>query len=329
MDLLEGETLAARIARGRLSLPETAGILVHVASVAGAAHALGIVHRDLKPENIFLTHDADPLSRVRVLDFGIAKLARGEPDTELTTRTGAVVGTPCYMAPEQAFGERDLDHRVDLWALGVIAYEALTGGRPVEADNLGQFIKRLLSDAIVPLEEIVPDIPADVAALISRLLARDRGDRPVGVDEVVEVFGRHTNGALLTASKVRRHAAAAAPRRAGRVALLTASSVAVATLAWVVFGAERPAAPATPLSSNTIDAPPALAESTASVLAAATTVASAPPPSQPVSAPTHSPAAPQAVRPGARPARRPAPSASASPPPPIPSRPGLVTEPPY
>jgi serine/threonine-protein kinase len=151
MDLLEGETLGARIARlGKLSLSETADILIQVVS----AHAVGVVHRDLKPDNIFLVGSPKAAPSVRVLDFGIAKLVGLEgptAETGIITGTGSMVGTPCYMSPEQSYGEKAVDYRTDVWSLGVIFYECLTGARPVEGDSIGQVVKRLVSDGITPI----------------------------------------------------------------------------------------------------------------------------------------------------------------------------------
>src|SRR5439155_19831733 len=133
MDLLEGESLGDCLSRRRqLPLPEIADIMLKVVSAISAAHAAGIVHRDLKPDNIFLVTRSDGTWDVKVLDFGLAKLTATEGDAATSgggglTRSGDIVGTPQYMAPEQAFGERDIDHRVDIWALGVILFECLTG----------------------------------------------------------------------------------------------------------------------------------------------------------------------------------------------------------
>jgi eukaryotic-like serine/threonine-protein kinase len=205
MELLHGETLAERLRRrGALPLSEVASIMVHVCSALGAAHALGIVHRDLKPENIFLESAPEAPDRrerreVKVLDFGIAKLTATEGDaahTGATTGTGAVLGSPYYMAPEQLFAEKDLDHRADIWALGVILYEALSGVRPTQAPNLGQIYKMVMTDAIVPLREKAPELPPAVTDLVGRMLTRDRAGRPRDVREVLSVLSEHTKEAF-------------------------------------------------------------------------------------------------------------------------------------
>jgi eukaryotic-like serine/threonine-protein kinase len=201
MDLLEGETIGQRLAREHtLSLPELARIMVHVCSAVGCAHALGIVHRDLKPENIFLARSATG-PEVKVLDFGIAKLTASEGDaarTGATTGTGAILGTPYYMAPEQLFGEKDVDHRADIWALGIIFYEALTGVRPTHAENLGQILKIITTDAIVPLRERMPSLPEPVLELVSQMLSHDRTKRPAGVREVLSVLEDYTSESFVS-----------------------------------------------------------------------------------------------------------------------------------
>jgi serine/threonine-protein kinase len=196
MELLAGETFAQLLARvGAMTLPELARIMVHVCSAVGCAHALGIVHRDLKPENIFLAES--PSGReVKVLDFGIAKLTASEGDaahTGATTGTGAILGTPYYMAPEQLFGERDVDHRADIWAIGIIFYEALAGQRPTRGDNVGQVYKVIMTDAIVPLRQRAPHLPEPVLELVDRMLSRDRTKRPADTNAVLAVLKEYTN----------------------------------------------------------------------------------------------------------------------------------------
>ena len=194
MEYLAGESLATRLDRdGTLPLSEAAALVLPVVSAVGAAHALGIVHRDLKPENIFL--DEGPPPTVKVLDFGIAKLTAHEGAAAATaalTSSGALLGTPYYMSPEQTFGEKDLDHRTDVWALGLILYRCLSGVLPTQADNVGQVFKNIVARPLRPLAQAAPDLPPDVAALVDRMLSRARKNRPSDLHEVAEVLERHT-----------------------------------------------------------------------------------------------------------------------------------------
>jgi len=199
MDLLTGETLGQRMAReGKLSLGHAARFIVPVISAVGAAHEAGLIHRDLKPENVFLSRS--PRSSegeiVRVLDFGIAKLVRqdnNEAASTAVTQSGAVIGTPAYMAPEQLFGEKDLDYRVDVWAIGVIFFEMLAGERPVDGENFGQLAKKLLSEKIPSIRSRRPDLPEDVIAIADKMLARERNDRLTDLREAAEVFAKHSS----------------------------------------------------------------------------------------------------------------------------------------
>jgi serine/threonine-protein kinase len=189
MDLLEGETFGALLQRKQvLTLSETARVLLPVVSAVGTAHEFGVTHRDLKPDNVFLA-TIDGRTIVKVLDFGIAKLE--VPEDGQGTTTGSAVGTPCYMSPEQSLGEKDTDHRVDVWAIGVMLYEALSGGRPVEGDNLGQIVKRLLTEVITPIGILVPDLAPDVRSLVDRMLARTPSDRLDDLREAMSVLSRH------------------------------------------------------------------------------------------------------------------------------------------
>jgi serine/threonine-protein kinase len=197
MDLLEGESLGARLERdGVLGLDVLAPIMAQVTSAVGTAHAAGVVHRDLKPDNIFLVPDGRGVS-VRVLDFGIAKLLPAPGEVAVgagLTTTGVILGTPYYMAPEQHFGERDIDCRADVWALGVILYQCLSGRRPTEAENVGQILRRLASGTIVPLREVATGVPEDVAELVDRMLDRERSRRPASLVEAHALMTRYAPG---------------------------------------------------------------------------------------------------------------------------------------
>jgi serine/threonine-protein kinase len=197
MDLLVGETLAQRMAsQGPLSIHQTASILLPVVSAVGTAHSRGVVHRDLKPENIFLAENEEGETEIKVLDFGIAKLANVEGEAvnqSQLTGTGSMLGTPCYSAPEQLFGEKIIDHRADIWALGVVLYECLSNQLPVYGENLGQILKMLTSGEILPLERLAPQLPADVLTLVGRMLSRPLDQRPKDMREVLEVLQRYSN----------------------------------------------------------------------------------------------------------------------------------------
>ncbi len=149
MELLEGETLAKRLKRTkRLSPQDTSRFITHVARAISRAHEAGIVHRDLKPENVFLVQNEDA-AVAKVLDFGVVKIETAAlgPKGE-RTRTGSLLGTPFYMSPEQAQGNKTVDFRTDLWALGVMAFECITGKRPFESEGLGDLV---LSICIRPI----------------------------------------------------------------------------------------------------------------------------------------------------------------------------------
>ncbi|MFO0735356.1 MAG: serine/threonine-protein kinase [Labilithrix sp.] len=182
MERLDGEPLRALLLRrGTLDAATCLPILLGVIEAIAAAHAAGIVHRDLKPENVFLL----PGGGVKVLDFGIAKrIARGDLESATAeaslTSTGAVIGTPYYMAPEQVFGDEDVDARADVWSLGVILYECLAGVRPTEAEGFGPILKKITSARFDALPE---SVPPRLASIVMRMLSRDRAARP-SLDEV-------------------------------------------------------------------------------------------------------------------------------------------------
>lgn len=200
MDLLSGEDLCDRIHRdGQLTLEDTIEIMVPVISAVGSAHSAGIVHRDIKPENIFLVSDEAGAVSPRVLDFGIAKLHAQEGDaaqTRMLTRTGAVMGTPFYMSPEQAYGEADINHQTDVWALGVVLYECLVGKRPFGGENFGQIFKSVTTSTPKPIGEVLPHLPPEVGNLITRMLEKERSQRSFDLRDALSVlrnFGEHAN----------------------------------------------------------------------------------------------------------------------------------------
>jgi serine/threonine protein kinase len=188
-ELLEGRELRAEMeARGRLPWPAVMTLLGPVMEALGAAHRQGIVHRDVKPENIFLAHSTGG-TVPKLIDFGIARLLDGDGPLNLT-RSGALLGTPNYMAPEQARGLKDIDARADVWAMGVVLREALCGERPFKNDNYNAMMVSILSDPIPPIADVCAGLPAHVSAALDRALARDRDRRFRDVGELLEALRR-------------------------------------------------------------------------------------------------------------------------------------------
>ncbi len=182
MELLLGEALDARLERvHRLPLAETARILRQVGRGLARAHERGIVQRDLKPENIFLVRTPDEDEEIaKVLDFGIAKFKKIDGQTgglTSSTKTGAVLGTPFYMAPEQARGLRDIDHRVDLWALGVIAFKCVCGVLPFQGVSVGDLLVKICTTPAPVPSKLVPGLPPAFDAWFLRALEKEPSRR--------------------------------------------------------------------------------------------------------------------------------------------------------
>src|SRR6185312_5192762 len=195
MELLEGESLYDRMARIRIiDVPTTVRTIQHCAKGLMKAHAAGIVHRDLKPENIFLTHDENGEEIGKILDFGLAKFYAPVATDEKTarlTREGAVFGTPAYMSPEQVKGQGSVDHRADLWALGCMAYECLTG-RPVWNTDQGVAMTfAAIAAAQLPQPtRMRPDLPPTFDVWFKRALERDPNNRFQSAKELAEDLAR-------------------------------------------------------------------------------------------------------------------------------------------
>ena len=185
---IEGETLRQRLSRSRLELKEAIDVAIQVASALAAAHEAGIVHRDIKPENIMLRRDG----YVKVLDFGIAKLAESKlPDRIgkqqaidiVATNTGSILGTVRYMSPEQARGE-SVDERSDIWSLGIVLYEMLTGSVPFAGDTPKQVINSILSSEPAPMSKA----PVELQKIVNTALRKDRQERFHNIGEMLEAL---------------------------------------------------------------------------------------------------------------------------------------------
>ncbi len=177
MEFLEGLTLSKHIkGAGRLGSVETAQLLVQLLEGLGAAHTAGIVHRDLKPANIVLTSKAGD-HFVKILDFGVSKFNTLASDELAMTKTGMVVGTPHYMAPEQAKGARGVDGRADLYAVGGIAYECVTGQVPFSAQTFNELLFKIVLETPPPIESFVTDLDPDFASIVRKAMAREPNQR--------------------------------------------------------------------------------------------------------------------------------------------------------
>lgn len=184
MELLSGETLAARLAHGPLSIDVVVEIGIAVADALGAAHAAGIVHRDLKPDNIMLV-SSSPL-RLKVLDFGVAKLGTTLRERGLTA-AGAIVGTPEFMAPEQLAGTA-VDHRADVYALGIVLFQMLTGTLPFAGRSFGDWVVQHMTVPAPDVRQRVAEVPRPLAALIASMLEKDRDARPASMAVVIDAL---------------------------------------------------------------------------------------------------------------------------------------------
>jgi serine/threonine protein kinase len=170
MELLEGESLERRIKRaGPVALLELVAVIAQACKALAKAHERGIIHRDIKPGNIFLAQDDDLF--VKVLDFGVAKFS-GQEAIDMTA-TGNMVGTPAYMSPEQLFHGKSIDHRGDLWSLGVVAYHALTGERPFDGVTLGELCVSIKRGEFTPPSKLRNDVPPQIDAWFARAFAAD------------------------------------------------------------------------------------------------------------------------------------------------------------
>jgi eukaryotic-like serine/threonine-protein kinase len=205
MELLRGETLAEYLQRTpTVSTGEAISLIMPALRGVAAAHAHDVIHRDLKPDNIFLCRSAEGEPREpRVLDFGISKVGTGDDPRLSLTRSGAVMGTPYYMSPEQVRGANQVDERGDIYAFGVILYEMLTGQRPFEAETYNQLILKIATEDPAPILELNPAIDRRLALVIERAMARDPRERFSTIEELAVALEPFSNGTLFRASTVR------------------------------------------------------------------------------------------------------------------------------
>jgi serine/threonine-protein kinase len=178
MEFLDGEDLQSLLKRkGRLPVGEAAAIFADVLDALSAVHARGIVHRDMKPENVFLTKGPRGDRVIKLLDFGIARLVDRDQTMDRLTRPGLVMGTPYYMSPEQARGQTDIDGRADVYAVGVMLYEALSARLPYDGSSYNEVLSKVLQGRMPSVRALVPDVPLEVERLIARAASANRDNR--------------------------------------------------------------------------------------------------------------------------------------------------------
>ena len=258
MELLDGESLGELIRREG-ALPEARAIQLarQVAGALGAAHARGIVHRDVKPENVFLVRGREGGDFVKVVDFGISMTVKesreGEPDLGRLTSTGVVLGTPFYMSPEQARGDEQIDHRIDIYALGVILYECLTGEVPFQGGNYLGIISRVLNHDPTRPRELRPElrISEAIERVAMKAMAKPRDERYPSMEAFDADLQRVLAGEGVEAPVP---AARPTPRQSGERAWIVAAAAMVLVgglaLLWASRTPHPPPAPAVTLAPH-------------------------------------------------------------------------------
>ncbi|HET6150702.1 MAG TPA: serine/threonine-protein kinase, partial [Polyangia bacterium] len=239
MELLEGETLSRRMARlGPMPTAEVITLGTQTASVLEAAHRAGIIHRDLKPDNLFIVNNQETPTgeRIKVLDFGIAKLTSSGGAKSMHTQTGMLMGTPLYMSPEQCRGVGHVDARSDIYSFGLILYQMVSGDLPFVSEGMGELFDMQMNHPPPPLERKVPGIAPALADMIYRTLKKDPSERFQTMAELQR--------ALVAAGEAPRPAAPPAP------AVMTAAASSPPAAATTGSGASR----TLPISSTTLSA---------------------------------------------------------------------------
>jgi tetratricopeptide (TPR) repeat protein len=261
MEWVDGDDLAQRLARGPLSLREATRLLHGAASALGAAHAVGVVHRDVKPANLTLARelgDAAPsVARVKVLDFGIARAAASDANL---TRTGTTIGTPAYMAPEQVRGERALDARVDVFALGAVFLECITGRPAFGGEHAMAVLAKVLLTDPPRLCELIPGAPAALDELVRAMLSKDPAARPRDGGEVARALAPLLDSPDLDARRAAVAALVAAAEPAADTRLAPTGAVTGLTaserrIACVVLVGAADAGETVPIAALAIAAP--------------------------------------------------------------------------
>jgi serine/threonine-protein kinase len=258
MPLIEGESLRARMERdGAMPVAEVRRILTEAASGLAAAHDAGVIHRDIKPENIMLEGRE---ARALLMDFGIAKAVGGEEDTPLTeegvapalTSTGIIVGTPQYMSPEQACGDKSIDARTDQYSLAVVGYRMLAGTLPFEGDSTRAILYKQLVAEPAPLETKIPDVPPGISAAILRAMQKEPAERFPSMVEFGEALRLDGETTLIAAATAPVAATVAAAQASSKRTLVLAGLAVIAVGALLMRGGF--VLPSTPVDTGIVAA---------------------------------------------------------------------------
>jgi serine/threonine-protein kinase len=345
MELLEGEGLDARLKRqGRLTPATTTPIVTSVCKALRRIHEVGLVHRDLKPGNVFVSrHDDEEI--VKVIDFGIAK-STSPLLGEQATITGALLGSPHYMSPEQVRSGKHVDHRSDLWSVGVIAYRCLTGQYPFGGDMMGDVLVAICTDPFTPASQIVPELGPEADRFFERALTRDPAGRFQSARDLALAFAAFAGDAGASAEwaslprpegmplEPAFHAAAKGsltpppaggtyhPDRQPRTRTVLIAAALAIVVGGVAAALARSVASPDRAPAASVDPPPRPIETApAAVKTAAVEATAVPPPDPPVASASAHPAPQKGARPAGRPAATATATAAASAPPAAPTVP--------
>jgi serine/threonine protein kinase len=291
MEYLLGENLERLLAReGTLPLERASELVLQASRGVQCAHAAGIVHRDLKPQNLFTCRREDGTELVKVLDFGVAKLGTFD-DANSATRTGSVLGTPAYMSPEQARGEKSIDHRADVYALGAILYELVSGQRPHPGDSPNAVLHHIATQPPVPLAAARPELPTALLDVVARALAAEPDQRFSSVEGFAQALAPFARRTVWPAPPIERLGARAGASPVARFSRFWAFAISAGAILAVMIALDRgPSSPRDAASAainaaGSLGSPPApiapapvAASSSVAQLPAATAITSVPAP---------------------------------------------------